>query len=209
MNGGNGKDLVDGGAGNDNLFGANGNDTLFGDGEITFDDHGTGGSGPIIIVPDAIATYGGVGGNDTLNGGDGDDFLYGGVGNDTMKGDKGNDTFYGGTGNDIMTGGQGNDRFVIEANSGADRVSAYDVADKIVFDVSSGVTSFSGLTITASGGQNTLITWGTGGDSLLLEGIKAKDVSAALFQFNAPAAGFEHSNWDFSSHYAVPHDLFV
>ena len=190
------------------MNGGVGNDTLYGDGEITFDDHGTGGSGPIIIVPDAIATYGGVAGNDKLNGGDGDDFLYGGGGDDALKGDKDNDTLYGGTGNDSLVGGNGNDRYVIEANSGADTISGFAHVDRIVFDVSSGVTTFGQLTLAASGGTNTLVTWGNG-NSILIEGLRPREITAADFQFSPSAAGFEHTNHDFATSYVTPHDTFL
>jgi len=48
-------------------------------------------------------------GDDTLNGGDGNDELNGENGNDILNGDAGNDTLNGGTGNDILNGGAGND----------------------------------------------------------------------------------------------------
>ena len=81
-------------------------------------------------------------GNDSLYGGDGndwldgsydDDVLYGGDGNDTlgnsiapesgndkMYGEAGNDAIYGGAGNDILDGGAGND--TIDAGEGNDSV---------------------------------------------------------------------------------------
>jgi Ca2+-binding RTX toxin-like protein len=193
----------------DRIDGGAGNDTIYGDGQITVDDHGTGGSGPIIIVPDAIASYGGVAGNDNLSGGDGDDFIYGGAGNDIIKGDKDNDTLYGGTGNDTLTGGNGNDRYVIEANSGADTISGFaHLVDKIVFDDSSGVTSYAQLTLTKVGGTSTMVTWGNG-NSVMISGLKPTDLSSADFQFNPAAAGYEHVNHDFATGFATPHDVFV
>ena len=90
--GGNGEDTLTGDTGNnviggsggaDILVGGAGNDTLYGDGEITYDSHGTGLSGPIITVPDAVAVFGGVSGNDLVEGGLGNDTLDGGGGIDT------------------------------------------------------------------------------------------------------------------------------
>lgn len=51
----------------------------------------------------------GVGGNDMLLGGDGDDEVYGQGGNDIILGDSGHDELYGGQGNDIVLGGNGAD----------------------------------------------------------------------------------------------------
>ncbi len=48
-------------------------------------------------------------GNNTLNGGNGDDMLYGGALNDTLNGDADNDTLYGGDGVDTLNGGTGID----------------------------------------------------------------------------------------------------
>jgi Ca2+-binding RTX toxin-like protein len=51
----------------------------------------------------------GMAGNDTLIGGGGVDYLYGGPGNDTLKGGAGADFLFGGDGNDTLQGGIGND----------------------------------------------------------------------------------------------------
>jgi Ca2+-binding RTX toxin-like protein len=51
----------------------------------------------------------GLAGNDFLNGGAGNDTLNGGAGNDTTRADVGNDTFIGSLGNDSLDGGAGTD----------------------------------------------------------------------------------------------------
>lgn len=51
----------------------------------------------------------GMGGNDTLYGYHGSDWVYGGSGNDIMSGSSGQDWVYGGSGSDIVNGGSGND----------------------------------------------------------------------------------------------------
>lgn len=153
-----------GDAGNDTIRGEDGNDTIYGDGRMAVDTHGLGGSGAIGVVNDVAATFGAVAGNDILLGGRGDDFLYGG------------------RGNDVLTGNQGIDRFVIESQSGNDRVTDYaDGIDKIVFDSSSGVDAFSDLVITKVG-NDTVISWGTS-DSIRLEGIKSSLIGASDFEF--------------------------
>jgi hypothetical protein len=83
--------------GNDIINGLGGNDTLFGD---ACND---------ILKPVSAAAVG-ADGNDTLNGGTGDDKLFGAGGNDTLNGGPGNDTLNGGGGNDNLNGGGGNDK---------------------------------------------------------------------------------------------------
>ena len=46
---------------------------------------------------------------DTVYGGDGDDYIEGGYGNDSLFGDEGLDTLYGGSGDDLLEGGEGDD----------------------------------------------------------------------------------------------------
>jgi hypothetical protein len=59
-------------------------------------------------------------GNDTLWGGEGNDWLSGGEGNDWLSGGEGNDQLYGGSGNDQLYGGSGNDE--LYGGAGADSV---------------------------------------------------------------------------------------
>jgi len=49
---------------------------------------------------------------ETLSGGRGPDFLYGGAGNDTLNGDAHNDFLFGGAGNDTLNGGAGGDLLI-------------------------------------------------------------------------------------------------
>ena len=60
----------------------------------------------------------GNGGNDTLSGGDGDDKINGGFGNDLLLGEDNNDVLTGGFGNDTLIGSKGNDRLI--GNAGRD-----------------------------------------------------------------------------------------
>jgi Ca2+-binding RTX toxin-like protein len=88
--GSSGNDMLYGDAGNDTLFGEGGNDTLGGDGEDRFQFKGFGVPAPLT-------------GNDSLNGGDGDDWITGGDESATLHdSNNGLDTITGGTGNDIL-----------------------------------------------------------------------------------------------------------
>lgn len=67
----------------------------------------------------------GNGGNDTIRGGFGGDTIDGGEGNDTIRGGFGGDTIRGGEGNDDISGGFGGDTFVLAAGEGTDLISDF------------------------------------------------------------------------------------
>ncbi|WP_350012902.1 retention module-containing protein [Pseudomonas asiatica] len=72
----------------------------------------------------------GQGGDDTLDGGKGNDILIGGLGKDTLLGGEGNDILLGGKGDDTMTGGSGADTFVWKAgDTGNDVIKDFKVAE--------------------------------------------------------------------------------
>ena len=80
-------------------------------------------------------------GNDTLYGGPGggDDEISGGPGHDRIFGGQGDDTLNGGTGDDRLAGGHGNDVFVFGPGEGADTVTDFsggtDKIDLTAFDI--------------------------------------------------------------------------
>ena len=125
--GGDGNDTVsgsgqlDGGAGNDYLSGSGtltgdaGNDTLWGSGTLDGGD-----DNDVISVGSGSTATGGAGddvlgtiyyyqGAVTLDGGDGNDSLYGSSSADTLSGGTGDDAISGGDGADTIDGGQGSD----------------------------------------------------------------------------------------------------
>lgn len=63
-------------------------------------------------------------GNDVLNGGEGHDKLYGGTGNDILNGEAGNDELY---------GGLGNDTYLFQANRGKDFLSDREGNNTVLF----------------------------------------------------------------------------
>ena len=155
--GGAGSDQLIGGAGDDTLYGGAGADNLDGgEGEDTADYSG---STAGVLVNLAIGrVYGGHatgdtltnieniigsqyadilagdGGNNTLNGGEGDDELSAGAGNDTINGGAGDDVLDGGHGNDWLIGGSGDDTII--ASKGNDIIDGGEGTDTLILDYS-------------------------------------------------------------------------
>ena len=126
LHGNAGNDLIYGGLGNDTLNGGAGNDVLWGGTPKKLD---PGWFGPAIhLTRDGVtgiaidqnwSIAGEVQASDTgadrLNGGNGNDRLYGNAGKDILNGGKGRDWLEGGVGKDKLTGGKGADSFVFKA----------------------------------------------------------------------------------------------
>jgi len=123
--------VIDGGAGNDVIIGGElGNDLLGGEGNDTLvggqlDDWLIGDAGDDVLfagraanvtfasgdaVAEAAAVAAAGGNGNYLNGGEGDDRLYGGTGSDWLRGGSGIDRLLGGDGGDILEAGVGDDR---------------------------------------------------------------------------------------------------
>jgi Ca2+-binding RTX toxin-like protein len=169
LTGNGGANVLAGGLGNDTLSGGDGNDRLYGDGQFA-PVRTVAGGGPITLHADVAAMFGGVPGNDVLDGG------------------KGNDVLVGGGGDDVLTGGAGDDVFVVGLGSGHDRITDMGKKDLIAIVGVAGVDDFFDLTIVNdASGKNAVVSWGTG-DSVTLEGVKANKVTAAMFVFDDPTA---------------------
>ena len=141
VTGGRGRDFILGGKGNDRLSGESDADTVFGDAgdDVIFGGGGNdvlGGDdeGKLVIVGEKIPTQ--ITGNDSLNGGDGDDWLLGGVRYERglmdtgqqgvlLSDDDDTDTMTGGDGADII-GARGTDD-VITDESDDDTVPSRDI----------------------------------------------------------------------------------
>jgi len=77
----------------------------------------------------------------TIDGGAGDDTLYGSIGDDTLIGGAGDDTLYGGDGNDTLIGGEGADTIhagegddLVQYTSGADVIDGGSGYDAVTFE---------------------------------------------------------------------------
>lgn len=149
LNGGRGNDILRAGQGKDTLFGNQGDDILRGHAE---DDLLNGG-------PGSDRLNGGTGA-DFLNGSSGDDFLKGGQGDDQLFGGVGDDTLRGGNGIDLLQGGQGNDR--LDGGFANDSLIGGAGADQFV--------------LRAGNGNDTILDYQDGVDTLALEGLDFSDL---------------------------------
>ncbi|MNP36044.1 Leukotoxin [compost metagenome] len=126
-------------------------------------------------------------GNDTLFGGDANDTLLGGIGDDFIDGGTGNNRVTGGAGNDTLVASSGNDIFVFAAGFGADQIIGFDAdaaggQDRL--DISSfgvNAVTFVGNVIITDVGADTLIS-SAGAESIRLVGVAdATTITAADF----------------------------
>ena len=141
LQGGDGLDILVGGDGSDSLDGGAGDDVLIGDGqgELQSVIEGTVNAETFrdfldLKSPEELESYMSKfetenDGNDTLEGGDGNDLLFGMGGNDQLDGGDGNDLLFGGSGDDYIDGGEGRD--TIYAGDGND-IIVYDSNDYLV-----------------------------------------------------------------------------
>jgi Ca2+-binding RTX toxin-like protein len=139
--------VVDGGADADTVNLSSGNDAFFlhdsfsdfhSSLTLTTDTH-TGGASTQRILN--VETINGLGGDDiidltspdyslagqviTINGGTGNDVIWGSDATETLKGGDGNDVLFGGSGNDTLTGGAGADTFEFTRTSGSDAITDF------------------------------------------------------------------------------------
>lgn len=118
----------------------------------------------------------GLDGADHLFGGNGKDFLDGGEGPDKLHGGNGKDILIGGIGDDELNGGKGNDTFVFALGEGVDTVLDYEIGkDLIELD---GLT-FGDLSIGQAGDDATI---SANGELLaVLTGVAAASLSESDF----------------------------
>ncbi len=93
----------------------------------------------------------GQGGDDSLSGGQGDDSIDGGEGSDTLEGGQGQDQLFGGAGEDTITGGEGNDSAfggdgsdLIVSGAGNDFADGGQASDRFTFDAAGNHTIVGG-----------------------------------------------------------------
>mgnify|MGYP001792275842 CR=1 FL=1 len=180
-----GDDWLNGRAGDDGLLGGQGNDSLIG------------GAGSDFLL--------GGDGDDTLSGQAGNDSLFGGAGNDQLNGGAGQDDLNGGSGDDVLidadvgdrfTGGRGCDEFRLgngHLPNGPKITIFPPVPDFTITDFTVGedlLTLNFGLTFDdltfLDTEQGAIINAQNRGGLVLLEDVKAQDLTADSFRFADP-----------------------
>ena len=195
--GGMGADMIDGGTGHDHLYGGSGADLIEGgegDDQLSGDDNVAGGDRPGWLNTDPGGPDASQHGEDQLNGGAGNDGLWGEGGNDVLSGGADNDTLYGDSGelpgayhgqdsllgedgDDVLVGGGSGD--VLQGGEGADNLAG-DVAGAALDAAFHGDDALEGEggndTLRGDGGHDTLL----GGDGADLLRGDALDASLPL-----------------------------
>ncbi|MGE4314273.1 MAG: glycine-rich domain-containing protein [Pseudobdellovibrionaceae bacterium] len=120
----------------------------------------------------------GDGGNDIMHGNEDNDALYGLGGNDQIYGDDGHDTLVGGAGNDMLDGGTGNDR--LYGGTGNDTLIGGDGIDTL--DGGAGYDTLDGGAgnDTLRGGGNNDALYGGGGSDTLVSTSSASTMTSIL-----------------------------
>ena len=122
--------------------------------------------------------------NDTITGKSGNDILVGGVGSDRLIGDGasniGDDLIYGGTGRDILTGDGGTDTFVFQAGDGnSDRASSNLITDFEIGVDRIGLIDLESQTITLEGDTVDSAILQGGEYLAVLEGVSLNELTTA------------------------------
>ncbi len=112
-------------------------------------------------------------GNDTLSGGAGDDTISGGDGDDLIFGNGGHDTVNGGRGNDTEVLGAGDDSSVWNPGDGSDVVDGSSGSDTLVFNGSNAGEKIN----LAANGHNAVLTRDVAAIRMDLAGVESLDLS--------------------------------
>jgi Ca2+-binding RTX toxin-like protein len=195
----NANDSMSGTTADDTFIGSNGADTMKGDSGVDTVDY----AGSTAGVKVSLATGKGAGGQaegdilvsiENLTGSQYRDYLYGsndanriigGGGDDFMSAGGGNDILSGGSGNDVLVGGSGSDTFVFSVTtfgqpSGSDVISDFEVGvDVLHFDKFGWQTASMNDLVLSQVGSDTLITYGSAGESITLTGVNLSQLMAS------------------------------
>ena len=128
-------------------------------------------------------------GNDTLNGGYGDDAYYGGDGNDLLSDSYNNnlsdsDTLDGGTGNDTLIGGGGNDTYIFNRGYGQDLISDYGTFKSAYQAARTTDGGASDTLVFGSGITRNNLTWNFDGKDLIFTLTESTDDSLTIQNYH-------------------------
>ena len=132
--------------------------------------------------------------DNTIRGAAGDDLLYGGPGggDDVLEGEEGNDTLYGGQGEDVLDGGKdtdrlhggpGNDVFLFEAGDGEDVIADFTDAEDRIDLTSFALPGFGELALEAVPNGVKIHLPAPHGGTILLEDFGITNLDATDFLF--------------------------
>lgn len=121
-----------------------------------------------------------------------DDILDGGAGNDRIYGQEGNDTITGGAGSDYMEGGIGDDEFALSSGSGIDVIGDFTIGEDLLnvstlLDSSGNPVDVNDVTVTSDGEGGSFLTF-PNGEQVRLRGIAPSqlDTDAELRNVGIP-----------------------
>ncbi|QCX51304.1 hemolysin-type protein [Ralstonia solanacearum] len=146
---------------------------------------GTSGNDALLAVPQLPVAYDiqGGDGNDYLYGGDLADALVGGSGNDYLEGAGGNDTLIGGTGNDWLSDGSGANTFRFGAGDGSDQIGSISSDSVIAFDSSVARSSLKISLEHGESGWDVVIGYGNGDQVRVHNGFSLSGTNVPSFAF--------------------------
>ncbi len=150
------------------VVGTAGDDTFGGYTNVENVIHGLGGKDTLTGGDLRDEIYGGDGA-DTLNGGSGNDTLYGEADADTLNGGNGSDLLVGGVGNDLLQGGAGGDLYRFQLGDGADRINDADSTSGVIDTIEFSDILQTGLTEVEKSGSDLILHYGTA-DTITVEG---------------------------------------
>ena len=119
-------------------------------------------------------------GNDTISGGDGNDWIWVDARDGSTVGDN---TISGDAGDDLLESGAGDDTFVFRSGHGSDTVRRFGQGNDVIDLTAFGLSGFSSLKMSPTSGGTLIDLESHGGGTILLAGVDLADLDASDFAF--------------------------